>query len=739
MSGSGCSNGELFSFHKSDIHGADIAECNHWHVLAVDVEQKRHSVFQSALSDLIFQGKKLKFHWVFSIEDALVTIRNAGSDFALVVLDGSLDKGSDAYQVVSVLREEQGNAATRILVYTGEFDPLPDHRLIEKYDISDYKNNIELTPDKLRFTAMAALRSYVQIEAINQHFLGLEKIIESSSHLLNERSIKGFSEGVIMQISALLGIPADGLVCAKVGSVLDKDDQGVYVLGAAGKFSACVSERLENMTNDQIVTRIYDCLGQHKHIFGVNFSVLYLKNVNYEAAVYVALGTAINASHVRIIETFLSCVSTSYENVDSFYHLRSAAYTDWLTRLPNRNEFLNLLEQASADKTNNVVVALIDINHFSDVNDGLGQDAGNNLLVAIARRLDEDFSGIANVGRIGADVFGLVGCESVVNPTSINASFVTPFEAGEHLLPTEVSIGLYKLLNDKENSNDILKKTNIALNQAKKSLTANYDHYQPEMEQQTTQRLIMIRKLREDFADRKLEVWYQPQIDLVSKKVIGMEALLRWPDGQGGYVSPAIFVPLAEYSGLIVEMGAWVLEESCRALKFLQLENTQDLRIAVNISMPQFRDANFIASVKDAVLNNDIEPASLELEITESVVMDEPQIVIDTLKSLKSFGVQIAIDDFGTGFSSMSYLQQLPFDRMKVDRSFISDPSGSKSAFIAETIVSLGNRLGMQTIAEGIESPEQAGFVLELGCDEAQGFLFAKPMPFDDLLIFLNS
>ena len=216
-----------------------------------------------------------------------------------------------------------------------------------------------------------------------------------------------------------------------------------------------------------------------------------------------------------------------------------------------------------------------------------------------------------------------------------------------------------------------------------------------------------------------------------------MEGLLRWPDGNGGFISPAEFVPLAEYSGLIVDIGYWVVEESCKRLQELANLGYPNLRVAVNVSIPQFRDPQFVKSIKRLITESGISPSLLELEITESVVMDEPQIVIDALTDLKQFGVTIAIDDFGTGFSSMSYLQKLPLDRLKVDRSFVAEIRPGETAFIVETIVTLGSKLGLTTIAEGIEKREQASFMIKLGCDEAQGYLFGRPMPFISLVEFL--
>ena len=343
------------------------------------------------------------------------------------------------------------------------------------------------------------------------------------------------------------------------------------------------------------------------------------------------------------------------------------------------------------------------------------------------------------IGRIGADVFGLIGPSNVVNPDNINSLFQSSFKVSDHTLPVNVTIGLCQL-DDKRNIGlEILKRINIALNRAKKNISDNFEYFAKDIEDKTTWRLEMIRRLRSDFMARKLELWFQPQVDLVSEKVVGMEGLLRWPDGNNGYISPAVFVPMAEYSGLIVDIGEWVLEEACRRLKDLKEANFGDLRVAVNISMPQFRDRSFVSKVLGTISASECDPSLLELEITESVVMDEPQIVIDALRTLKEHGVAIAIDDFGTGFSSMSYLQQLPLDRLKVDRSFIRDIEPGKSAVLAETIVTLGNKLGLLTIAEGIETKEQAEYMIELGCNEAQGFFYAKPMPFSELMDYLVS
>ena len=250
-------------------------------------------------------------------------------------------------------------------------------------------------------------------------------------------------------------------------------------------------------------------------------------------------------------------------------------------------------------------------------------------------------------------------------------------------------------------------------------------------------RIGIIRQLRHDFARNKLEVWYQPQLSLGDLCLIGCEALLRWPTGNGSYISPAVFVPLAEDAGLIVDIGQWVLEQACQQQKRLENMGTE-ICIAVNVSVPQFKVKGYAQNVKNTLLKYGVKPKNIELEVTESVVMDELETVINTLRELQELGMEVAIDDFGTGFSSLSYIQSLPLDRLKIDRAFIKDLPNDDTGAIAALVISLGAKLGLKTIAEGVETQEQAQFLKNLGCDEVQGFMYAKPMPEHELIEFIN-
>ncbi|WP_218355143.1 bifunctional diguanylate cyclase/phosphodiesterase [Alteromonas lipotrueiana] len=705
-----------------------------WNVLVVDDDEETHTITRLSLANLVVNKRQLNFLHAYSASQAREMLLHHGSQIAVILLDVVMETDDAGLVLVKYLRETLGLEEPRIVLRTGRLSNAPEQSTIIDYDINDYKIKTEFTRNQLITTIVASVRAYQHIITINQNRVGLRKIIDGSANLLEEHSIKEFCEGVVTQLASLLGLEAEGLVCAKAGSTIGKDLETVYILGAAGNFAPLISQPLTLLDDVLITDNIQRCLRQKQHIFDAGFSVLYLHKAGFEAAVYVNMTHDLSANDKQLLELFLSSISIGYENVHLFQQLRNAAFRDWLTRLPNRNEFINLLERPSSDSHTSRTVALIDISRFADINDGLGQDAGNALLVSVATRLCSFFDSSIDKARISSDIFGLVGLSSKISPQHINDLFESSYQALEHTIPLNVHIGLYELPSQKETGLEILKRTNIALNRAKKRHQDNFEYYAPEIEERTILRLSMIRQLRNDFADRKLQLWFQPQINLSTGNIIGVESLLRWPDGQGGFTSPAVFIPMAEYSGLIVDIGQWVLDESCRRIQSLTQAGYREVRVAVNISMPQFRDRLFVDKVKQALARFACIPSQLELEITESVVMDEPQIVIDALDSLKAHGVSIAIDDFGTGFSSMSYLQHLPLDRLKVDRSFVNDIQPGKTAVIAETIVSLGNKLGLSTIAEGVERVEQADYMKQLGCIEAQGYMYAKPMPFDALI-----
>ncbi|MBQ1783478.1 MAG: EAL domain-containing protein [Gammaproteobacteria bacterium] len=730
---------DLLFFAEEAPEGENRTEhAEAWRILIVDDDHEIHAVTQLALSGLMILDRGLQFLHAYSAEEARDMLRQE-RNIAVALLDVVMETDDAGLRLVEFIRNELGDSDIRLILRTGQPGYAPEERVIKEFDINDYKTKTELTRNRLVTSVITAIRSYHQLIMLDQSRRGLEKIIQSSANLMEHQAMAAFAEGVLTQLAAVIGLRPEGLLCARRGhpSQEGEDPPGVYVLGAAGRYAHFINQTVDALPDRHIQDVVNRCLSQRSHLFTDKETVLYINSSGNDAAIYVDSARPMEQFDRSLLEVFLTNIGVGYTNINLFQRLQRAAYLDELTHLANRTDFIRQLDLFGEQGDSNGVVAIVDINHFSDINDGLGQEVGNLALRAVAERLVASLGAETLVARVGSDVFGVTGDAAVVTPERLLAAFNLPFIAGEHSLQLRATLGLCHQEQARGRRGlDILKQVFIALNLAKKDNSQRFAFYESRFEDSTRSRLETIRWLRQDFSERKLQVWYQPQIDLRTGKVSGMEALLRWPDGKGGFTSPAVFIPLAEYSGLIIDIGAWVLEQSCRDLIALRPRHP-DLRVSVNVSMQQFRSPDFLDTVNQIVSRLQMPSGALELEITESVVMDDPKVVIAILGKLREAGMSVAIDDFGTGFSSLGYLQQLPVDRVKIDRSFISIVDTIGEAVIAEMVVSLAQRLQLETICEGVETEAQVEYLRKIGCDGIQGFLYARPMPIGQLQEYL--
>jgi diguanylate cyclase len=424
-------------------------------------------------------------------------------------------------------------------------------------------------------------------------------------------------------------------------------------------------------------------------------------------------------------------VTAAMRAFEQIRRLDELAFYDRLCSLPNRNRFLDLCEERmTSGKHPDQILAILDIDDFSETNDALGHQQGDRMLQAVAERLKEKLNPDVVLARIGSDTFGLMGSSRFVDPAALLALFRAPFLVNEDSMVVTVTMGLTKLLGPGVSGRDALKNANIALKQAKKMRRGSFVMFSTEMESEIRERVRLLQNLRQAVESERLFVVYQPQVNLKTRAITGVEALLRWRNEDGSFVPPDRFIPLAEASGMIVAIGDWVLRTACHELVRLQALGLPHLRMSINVSQIQFRHPEFLEKLNAALMDTRINPKCLELEITESVAMEDPQFMLESLHLVRELGVLIAIDDFGTGYSSLSHLRQMPIDRIKIDRAFVNELSRDVSGgHIASLVVDLGKKLQINVIAEGIEDNTQAQELLAMGCQEGQGYLFAKPMP----------
>jgi diguanylate cyclase (GGDEF)-like protein len=418
--------------------------------------------------------------------------------------------------------------------------------------------------------------------------------------------------------------------------------------------------------------------------------------------------------------------------------IRHMARHDDLTGLPNRVLLHERMQDALARVRRGDVLAVLclDLDNFKNVNDTLGHPIGDALLRVVGERLLETVRETDTVARLGGDEFAIIQA-SVARPEDAEIlarrlveAISEPYDLDGHQVMVGVSIGIALAPADGNDVDDLMKNADMALYRAKTEGRGIYRFFEPEMDSQLQNRRVMELDLRRALLNQEFTLFYQPLVNLETQRITGFEALLRWRHPERGLVPPLDFIPLAEEIGLIIPIGEWVLREACREATTWP----KDVIVAVNLSPTQFRSRNLTHDVIAALAASGLEPHRLELEITESVLLVESDATLDTLHHLRSLGVRIAMDDFGTGYSSLSYLRSFPFDKIKIDGSFVRDSSTrADCAAIVRAVAGLGMSLGIPTTAEGVETEEQLRHVFDEGCTEMQGYLFSRPLPAGEL------
>ncbi|MFM0020310.1 sensor domain-containing protein [Paraburkholderia azotifigens] len=421
--------------------------------------------------------------------------------------------------------------------------------------------------------------------------------------------------------------------------------------------------------------------------------------------------------------------------------LEYQANYDSLTRLPNRNLLRDRLQHAlivAQRHHKGVAVVFIDLDGFKNVNDSLGHSVGDRLLSVVADRLARCARASDTVARHGGDEFVIVMTDTVDEQSLIawmervRASISEPVWLDGTELYVGCSMGASLFPQDGDDAETLMKKADLAMYRAKDMGRNTFQFYQPEMNVSAGARLNLERRLRRALRDNEFLLHYQPQVDIETGQVVGMEALVRWSDPEVGLIPPSQFIPVAEESGLIGPLSEWVLREACRQNKAWQDEGLPAARVSVNLSARQFQQRDIAKLVMQVLEETGLDPQYLELELTESTIMRNAEEAVSMLNELHALGIGLAIDDFGTGYSSLSYLKRFPVDRLKIDRSFVSDiGESSDDETITSAIIALAHSLNLQVIAEGVETSTQLDFLKERACDEMQGYFFAKPMPHD--------
>jgi diguanylate cyclase (GGDEF)-like protein/PAS domain S-box-containing protein len=449
------------------------------------------------------------------------------------------------------------------------------------------------------------------------------------------------------------------------------------------------------------------------------------------------------------IRNYIAIFSDITERKEAEKRIQFMAHYDALTGLPNRVMLHDRLSHDISHAARNhkhVALLFLDLDRFKIINDSLGHNIGDLLLQSVGERLKECLRSGDTVARLGGDEFVVIlpGLQDTDYAATVARKILeclaTPHAVGGHELNTTASIGISVYPHDGSDRETLIKNADVAMYKSKEAGRNNYLFFTEEMNARAEERLSMENSLRHALEREEFVLYFQPQMNSATGRIIGAEALIRWRHPSLGLVMPGTFIPIAEESGLIVAIGEWVLREACRQNRAWQMAGLPAVSVAVNLSAMQFRQKNLVEIVADTLRQTGLAPRYLELEITESSIIQNVETAINTMHELKAMGVLISIDDFGTGYSNLGYLKRFPIDKLKVDQSFVRDLTTSPDdATIVRLVINMAKSLQLKVIAEGVETREQLDFLSEHQCEEVQGYYFSRPVPEEEFKIMLES
>jgi diguanylate cyclase (GGDEF)-like protein len=702
--------------------------------LLVDDDPDVHKATVFAVGAHQFSGHPVEFLHAYNSGEAKVIVM-AEQRIAFILLDVVMETGTAGLELIDFIRQTAGLTRTRIVLRTGQPGYAPELETILRYDINDYKSKAELNQIKLLTLFTTTLRSYRQISSIENNKRGMAQIVKASADCTQAQDFSVFAQTVMKHLTELAGAHADTLV----GFRHDPAASTHQVLVASGRFEKYVNQPLDSVEDADVKGRLLQAMEsgqvqyQERDYIGLSLG----QQQQPGMLVYVDVSALVTPLDAEIIGVFTAQLNASLRNLTLIEQLRLQAFVDELLGIPNRARLIAEIDELNSVQKEDAALALIDIDDFSAVNELMGHRYGDQLLKALALRFQQSLDSSVTLARVTGNAFGLLGPRHIVNPQYVKTVLDVPLVVDGRPHRVTVTTGLVLLEADFQSGADCLKNATVALKQAKRLARSGHVYYTADIGDMARTRAQMLADLHTAFDMGQLLLMYQPQIDLRDGALIGIEALMRWRRTDGTLVPPDQFIPVAEQSGLIVHLGDWALQVACKDMKLLIAQDMAPARVAVNISLEQFKKPDFDTSVINAIKYSGLDPNRLELEITESVAMLGLDHVMEQLNRLRSHGITVSIDDFGTGYSSLSQLERLPLDRIKIDKAFVRQIDAADNGRIARLIAELGETLGLRVLAEGIEDRRSWDVLIQMGCHEGQGFFIARPMELEPLIAWI--
>ncbi len=715
----------------SDEDGASVpGGASPWRILVADDDDDVHSATGFALAKVLINERPLELLHARSAAEAERMLRNE-SGIAVAMLDVVMETSDAGLRLVELIRDELRLDTMRIVLRTGQPGYAPELTVIQQYDINDYRTKSELNRTRLVTTLTAAVRAYEQLESERSASRAMDALARSSGTLVQCRDAQSFAMAALQRLGEVMGAALDAFV-AMEGSPSATQEQGMHVQAASGRFAGKEGHRIDQSMDIELVRSVRRAMAARTSVFEPTRFTLWIGNGNRDAVVVVDHPESMRPLQRKLIGIFAETLSVVFENVDLIERLEFFAFRDPLTRLPNRTRFISDVDQdlfAHPEASRALLIA--DVLNFSGFNENLGLRCGDSLLGAIARRLRGLFGSSVVVARIGADAFAVYGPESSVQPATIHHAFEAPFFVHGHVVELRLHIGLVRVADCKGNAVELLRNASLALSAARRSGNGCARCFDEGMASALQQRTQLLHGLRAavDFR-RGLSLNYQPIVSGRDGRVLALEVLSRWRDESGSLVPPAVFIPLAEQSGLINELGRWVMEQSFDRLARLRRAGWPELGLVLNVSRVQLRSPDFATILATQLDISDLPAECITLDLAGDIAREKPEVLSRQFAALRALGVKLALDDFSALLESPSRFAEWPIHGAKFAMSALAaQPAEDAQLQFVEAFRQLARLHGLAFFAKGIEQAGQARQLAAIGCDGMQGYHFAKPMP----------
>lgn len=716
-----------------------------WKIAIIDDEESVHQVTTLALSRTDILGHPLTFYHAYSAEEGYKLVQE-NDELAAILLDVVMETPDAGLKLAEQIREEIGRHNVQIILRTGQPGYAPENEIIERYEINAYKTKNELTKSRL-FTVLAtAIRSYKHLCALENSKVGLRSIIDASSDLLKERSVNDFARGVLLQISALFNIEADGIFCVSQRPhngplALRKGvDDEYFVVAASNKYDHFFGKKVDQLDGGDLRGLVNEVLSQKEHHIGEVFSGLYLSTPSmWEGVIMLEGARGLQNADQELLQVFCMNVGLGLENAKFFTHLNRAAYFDAVTGLYSR---LGLIENSLTfvrSKGQICTIYLADLDYFHNIIESLGYDYGNKVLAEMAANLTRIYGDSVMLARLHTDVFAILTVNDNRDASDVARECAKPLFVEGNSIRLGVTVGSATETAQDYNQDvaeQMLRHAEVALKVAKESRRGAGQEFDHQYEELSRNHLNLLNDIRNALVKQEFFLVLQPKVDAVTEKVNGYEALIRWQHPVKGLVPPNAFIPVVEQSGLFFDIDLYVFEQSCAILKQYPQINVP---ISINVSANSLHHNEFISEI--ARLTKELQPdlSLLQLEITENALI-RSDAAITHLNALKSIGFSICLDDFGAGFSSLSYLLRLPLDVIKIDRSFVQSVTDQQDArVVLQGMVDIGRKLHKELVVEGVETLDQVELIKQMHVSTFQGFYFYKPLNVEQAVKALES